>query len=82
LTRTIASVYNAGTRTLVAGMLLLSLVGASRADEAAAPAPSGRLEVTERVHDAGKVDRGTTLRHVFLLKNTGAAALSIDAKPG
>jgi hypothetical protein len=40
------------------------------------------LQVTDRVYDAGKVDRGATLRHEFMLKNVGTAELAIDAKPG
>jgi hypothetical protein len=43
--------------------------------------PAG-LEVAERVYDAGKVDRGATVRHEFVLKNVGPAEVAIDAKPG
>jgi hypothetical protein len=38
--------------------------------------------VPERVHDAGKVDRGVTVRHEFVVKNDGTTPLAIDAKPG
>jgi len=38
--------------------------------------------VPEAVYDAGKIDRGVTVRHEFILKNIGQAALSINAKPG
>ncbi len=65
----------------VAALLLLVLTGAARADQP--PAPShGALEVPERVWNAGKVMRGTPLRHTFVLKNVGTAELSVDAKPG
>ena len=40
------------------------------------------LEVADRVYEAGKVDRGATVRHEFVLKNNGTAELAIDAKPG
>jgi hypothetical protein len=38
--------------------------------------------VAERIYDAGKVDRGATISHSFVLKNVGAGDLTIDAKPG
>ena len=49
---------------------------------AAADAPAGRLEVPEPVYDAGTIEHGAPLRHDFVVKNTGTAALAIDAKPG
>ena len=70
-------------RTGLAALLLLSL--ASQARAAAGPAtapPAGSLEVSEPVYDAGKVERGVTVRHEFVLKNIGQAELSINAKPG
>jgi hypothetical protein len=67
-------------KTVVSGLILVCL--AAVAGAADVPAPAGILEVAERVYDAGKIDRGTTLRHSFLLKNVGTAELSIDAKPG
>ena len=72
------------TRVGAALVVLLALVGAGRADEAAPPAPAPRsaLEVAEPTWDAGKVVRGTSLSHAFLLKNVGTAELAIDAKPG
>jgi hypothetical protein len=69
----------------LAGALLLAFATLARA-EGPAPspraAPASALEVPEPVHDAGKVDRGTVLKHTFTLKNRGATELSIDAKPG
>jgi len=70
-------------RTGFAALLLLSLASVARAADAPATAPAaGSLEVPEAVYDAGKVDRGVTIRHEFVLKNIGQAALSINAKPG
>jgi len=70
-------------RTGLAALLLLSLASVARAADAPATAPvAGSLEVPEAVYDAGKVDRGVTIRHEFVLKNIGQAALSINAKPG
>ena len=70
-------------RTGLAALLLFSLASAARAADAPATAPpAGSLEVPEAVYDAGKVDRGVTVRHEFVLKNIGQAALSINAKPG
>jgi hypothetical protein len=69
--------------TRLAALLLLSLTAAARAaDNPATAPPTGSLEVPEAVFDAGKVERGVTLRHEFVLKNIGQAELSIDAKPG
>jgi len=70
-------------RTGFAALLLLSLASVARAADAPATEPAvGSLEVPEAVYDAGKVDRGVTIRHEFVLKNIGQAALSINAKPG
>ena len=67
----------------LAALLLLFVASAARAEDVSAPAPAaGSLEVAERVYDAGKIARGVTLQHTFLLKNVGTAELSIDAKPG
>jgi hypothetical protein len=69
--------------TRLAALLLLSLTAAARAtDNPGGVPPAGSLEVPEAVFDAGKVERGVTLRHEFVLKNIGQAELSIDAKPG
>jgi hypothetical protein len=65
--------------TALAALLLLSLASVAGAEE---PPPRGVLEVPESVFDAGKIERGATLRHAFLLKNVGTAELAIDAKPG
>ena len=55
---------------------LLLLVAATEVRSAAV------LEVNDRMYDAGRVDRGATVRHEFRLKNIGTAELTIDAKPG
>jgi len=68
--------------TRITAPLLIVLALAARAaagpDTATAPA----LEANELVYDAGKVSRGATVTHTFLLKNIGTADLSVDAKPG
>ena len=70
-------------RTGLAALVLFSLASVARAADAPATAPAaGSLEVPEAVYDAGKIDRGVTVRHEFVLKNIGQAALSINAKPG
>ena len=70
-------------RTGLAALLLFSLASVARAADAPATAPAaGSLEVPEAVYDAGKVDRGVTVRHEFVLKNVGPGELSINAKPG
>ena len=70
-------------RTALAALLLFSLASVARAADAPATAPAaGSLEVPEAVYDAGKIDRGVTVRHEFVLKNVGPGELSINAKPG
>jgi hypothetical protein len=70
-------------QAVLAALLVRALASAVCADDASAPAPpAGKLDVAEPVYDAGKVERGTTIRHTFVLKNVGAAELSVDAKPG
>ena len=70
-------------RTALAALLLFTLAAVARAADAPATAPpAGSLEVPEAVYDAGKVDRGVTVRHEFVLKNVGPGELSINAKPG
>jgi len=70
-------------RTALAALLLFSLASVARAADVPVTAPAaGSLEVPEAVYDAGRVDRGVTVRHEFVLKNIGQAALSINAKPG
>jgi len=67
----------------LAALVLVGFAWAARADGNPSPAqPAGSLEVPELVYDAGRVDRGVTIRHSFVLKNVGTADLSIDAKPG
>jgi hypothetical protein len=73
--------YKARMRTALASLLLLSVASAVAADKATAPA-TGQLQARQPAFDAGKVERGTILRHSFVLRNVGKAALSIDAKPG
>jgi hypothetical protein len=46
------------------------------------PVVAAEIDIPERVFDAGKVTRGTTLRHDFAVRNPGSTPLSIDAKPG
>jgi ABC-type proline/glycine betaine transport system substrate-binding protein len=70
------------TRVAAGLGLLLALVVAARAEDAAPPAPKTTLEIAEPTWDAGKITRGTTLSHAFQLKNVGTTELSIDAKPG
>ena len=70
-------------RMAPAALLLFSLASVARAADAPATAPaSGSLEVPKAVYDAGKVDRGVTVRHEFVLNNVGPGELSINAKPG
>src|SRR2546429_8843975 len=62
-------------RTGLAALLLFSLAAVARAADPPAAAPAaGSLEVPEAVYDAGKIDRGVTVRHQFVLKNIGQAA--------
>jgi hypothetical protein len=65
----------------LATVLLAVLISAGHAEDTAAP-PTGVLEAQELVYDAGKVERGSTVRHAFVLKNVGPGELSVDAKPG
>lgn len=44
--------------------------------------PVGKVEIKETLFDAGKVERGTDVSHVFSVKNIGQADLTVDAKPG
>jgi hypothetical protein len=67
----------------LAALVLVGFAWSARADGGPSPAPpAGSLQVPELVYDAGKVDRGVTVRHSFVLRNVGTAELSIDAKPG
>jgi hypothetical protein len=63
-------------------VLVLACAALARAEDQPAPPPALGLEVPDRVFDAGKLDRGTVLKHVFTLKNVGSTELAIDAKPG
>ena len=65
-------------RVAIATCALLAVVSAARAQTPGPPL----AEVAERAYDAGTVDQATVVRHTFLLKNVGAADLSVDAKPG
>jgi len=66
----------------VTASLLAVLTIAASSAAGPDPAASPSLEANELVYDAGKVSRGITLTHTFLLKNVGTADLSVDAKPG
>jgi hypothetical protein len=48
----------------------------------AAHASGPRVEIDAPEYDAGKVDQGTVVRHVFALENTGDADLHVAAVPG
>ncbi len=67
-------------RAATALLLLLLLAAPGAGDDRVAP--GGALEVRERVHDAGNVDRDWSVRHAFLLRNTSTEAVAIRAKPG
>ena len=58
-------------------VLVLVLLGA-----VVTPVVADDIDIPERVFDAGKITRGTTLRHDFAVRNPGSTPLSIDAKPG
>jgi hypothetical protein len=53
---------------------------------AAAPAaptgPPTTVEIAETSFDAGSVEKGTDIKHEFVLKNVGENPLMVDAKPG
>jgi hypothetical protein len=44
--------------------------------------PTGTLELQETAYDAGKVARGDSVSHTFLLKNIGKGDLTVEAKAG
>ena len=67
-------------RIIAALLIVLVVAGGWAAD--GDPAKSPTLEAKELVYDAGRVPRGVTLAHTFLLRNVGTAELSIDAEPG
>jgi hypothetical protein len=46
------------------------------------PVVAAELDIPDRVFEAGKIQRGTTLRHDFVVRNPGTEPLSIDAKHG
>ena len=66
----------------VAAALLAVFAVAAGAAAGPDPVTAPSLETEELVYDAGKVSRGVTLTHTFLLKNVGTGDLSVDAKPG
>lgn len=45
-------------------------------------ADPGAIEVKEKSWDAGTVERGGPVQHVFVYKNVGKGDLTVDAKPG
>ena len=63
-------------------------VAATPATPAPAPAaatpsgPVGKVEIKETIYDAGTVERGKDISHVFELKNVGPGDLTVEAKPG
>jgi hypothetical protein len=70
------------TKTALALLCLLLTASVVRSDELGPPSPARTLHAKDSTFDAGKVDQGTKLRHVFHVKNVGKTPLSIDAKPG
>src|SRR2546427_10502208 len=66
----------------IAAALLAVFAVATGAAAGPDAVPSPSLETEELVYDAGKVSRGVTVTHAFLLKNVGTGDLSVDAKPG
>ena len=83
MTRPRRRAYNPDVVTRTLTLLRVALVvSAAGAQGDAPPSPAGKLEVTERVHDAGRIDRGEPLSHSFVLRNTGTGDLHVDAKPG
>jgi hypothetical protein len=67
---------------VLATRLVLVLLAALATGARAEGEPPAALQVPARIHDAGKVDRGTVVKHSFTLENRGPTPLSIDAKPG
>jgi hypothetical protein len=72
------------TKPALALLWLILAASAVRSEDVGPPPPppARTLQVKEPSFDAGKVDQGAKLRHVFQLRNTGKVPLSIDAKPG
>jgi len=58
----------------IAVLLLVVLAGVLPAQEVKGP----RIEAREAQHDFGKVVQGTTVSHVFEVRNTGSEPLVID----
>ena len=78
-------------RLAIVALALVSFVSVAGAEAPTAPAgsptavpdgPAPRAQIEKPSHHAGKVDQGTMVRHSFLIKNTGTAELSVDAKHG
>lgn len=68
--------------TLVLGLSLLG-VSTALAQDQNKNQPQPRLELVEATHDAGTVPAGTTVRHEFIVRNTGEGELKITrVKPG
>jgi hypothetical protein len=58
---------------------------ASREGASAPPAPSGppgKVQIDEKVFDAGSVKRGVRLSHAFEIKNIGTTTVTVEARPG
>lgn len=63
--------------------LLLACASAARAQDSNPPQAQPRLEVAEATFDAGKAPAGTSVRHEFVVRNTGEGDLKIiRIKPG
>jgi|GEM_PF-3009069 len=72
-------------KLVLALSLGLMLIGgaAAQAQERDEDKPQPRLEVSESTHDAGPARAGTSVRHEFIVRNTGEADLKIlRIKPG
>jgi len=67
----------------VAGMALPAAAQQGTAPPLPAPASQSRLEVPQTSFDFGYVPQGSSISHVFWLKNVGADTLRItDVRPG
>lgn len=74
--------YNKLLLALVLGLWLFGSPAALAQDQNKNQ-PQPRLELVEATHDAGTVPAGTTVRHEFIVRNTGEGDLKIiRVKPG
>jgi hypothetical protein len=73
----------AGARALPTVTPTMSMSGEMQGAAPLKPAgPPGKAEIPELAFDAGSVERGTEIKHDFVIKSTGTNDLTIDAKPG